>query len=187
MAEVMPVEPVIRFCAVISREPEIRELAIERLTENWGRIFLRSEPLPFEAGGYYAEKMGADLRKVLVGFERPVDSADLADWKTWSNDLENEFRVGDSRYDRPLNLDPGYVTQAKLVLATTKDRDHRIYLRNGIFAEITLTYTAKRWIHHRWSYPDYRTESVASFALGCRDRLRDWLQASQDERRIKRP
>lgn len=187
MAEVMPVEPVIRFCAVISSEPEIRQRAIERLAEQWGEIFLRSEPLPFEAGGYYAQTMGANLYKVLVGFEQPIDGATLADWKTWSNRVENDFQDEASDRVRPLNLDPGYVTQAKLVLATTKDRDHRIYLRDGIFAEITLTYTAKRWIHHRWSYPDYRTESVAAFALGCRNRLRDWLQASQDARRTKRP
>jgi hypothetical protein len=41
---------------------------------------------------------------------------------------------------RPLNLDPGYLTEAKLVLATTKDRNHRLYLDRGIFAEVTLCY-----------------------------------------------
>ena len=182
MAEVMPVEPVIRFCAVISADVELRERAIEKLAESWGVIFRRSDPLPFEAGGYYAESMGSDLKKVLVGFEDPVDGATLADWKTWSNEVEREFQKVSSACSRPLNLDPGYVTQAKLVLATTKDRDHRIYLRNGIFAEITLNYTAKQWVHHRWSYPDYRTDEVAAFALACRNRLRDWLQASGERR-----
>ena len=85
--------------------------------------------------------------------------------------MEREFQTVSSTCSRPLNLDPGYITQAKLVLATTKDRDHRIYLRDGIFAEITLNYTAKRWVHHRWSYPDYRTGEVAEFALACRNRL----------------
>ena len=113
----------------------------------------------------------------LIAFSRPIDGAELADWKQLTNVVEAEFGGDDFPTTRPLNLDPGYITQAKLVLATTKDRDHRIYLRDGIFGEITLTYTAKKWIHHRWTYPDYRTEKVAEFAMQCRDHLRASLQS----------
>jgi hypothetical protein len=74
------------------------------------------------------------------------------------------------------------MTQAKLVLATTKDRDHRIYLRDGMFAEVTLTYVGRQWQHHRWSYPSYRTEEVAAFATECRKRLRQHLRATQQFR-----
>ncbi|MEO1525631.1 MAG: DUF4416 family protein [Planctomycetota bacterium] len=179
----MSVEPVIRFCAVISADAELREAAIERLTKAWGEVFLQSEPLPFEAGGYYAETMGPELKKTLIAFHEPVDGASLADWKLWTNNVEREFHGTRAGLLRPVNLDPGYVTQAKLVLATTKDRDHRLYLRDGIFAEITLNYTAKRWVHHRWSYPDYRTEAVAEFAMRCRNRLRESLQATDGMRR----
>ena len=85
---------------------------------------------------------------------------------------------------RPVNLDAGYLSQAKLVLATIKDRDHRIYLREGIFAEVTLNYVGKRWIHHRWSYPSYRTDEVAGFAMQCRSRLRDYLISTGQIRRV---
>lgn len=176
MAEVVYVEPVIRFCAVISCHAELRQKAIERLATRWGDIVHHSEPLPFEAGGYYAASMGRDLQKELVGFHNPADAAELADWKIWTNTLEADFGGPDFPTKRPLNLDPGYITQAKLVLATTKDRDHRVYLRDGMFGEITLTYTAKKWIHHRWTYPDYRTEPVAEFATRCRNHLRACLQ-----------
>lgn len=181
MAEVLYVEPVIRFCAVISAAADVRRRAIDRICEHWGEIVHHSPPLPFEAGGYYAESMGANLKKELLGFRSPTDPAGLADWKTWTNVLESEFaESGDGGSEapqkRPLNLDPGYITQAKLVLATTKDRDHRVYLRDGMFGEITLTYTAKKWIHHRWTYPDYRTEAVAAFAAQCRSHLREALQ-----------
>ena len=178
LAEVLPVEPVIRFCAVISAHEELRSLAIENLRDRWGETVETELGLPFEAGGYYSESMGVNLTKDLVAFRDPVDSAELADWKLWTNRLEDEL-VDKDRFDRsrPLNLDPGYITQAKLVLATTKDRDHRIYLREGIFGEITLTYTAKKWIYHRWTYPDYRTDSVARFAMRCRDHLRQCIQA----------
>ena len=121
--------------------------------------------------------MGPELKKVLVGFSEPVDPAELADWKNQSNRWEQAYAETSSHPDeRPLNLDPGYLSQAKFVLATTKDRDHRLYLRDGMFAEITLTYVGKVWNHHRWTYPSYRSEEVAEFANRCRERLREHLQ-----------
>jgi len=177
VAEVLSVEPVVRFCAVISNDAQVRQRAIETLSRRWGEVKVRSGVLPFLAGGYYAASMGEDLQKELVAFGDPLDPTELAAWKRWTNQLEAET-AGERWPDyRPLNLDPGYITQAKLVLATTKDRDHRIYLRDGMFAEITLTYTAKRWVHHRWTYPDYRGEAATRFATSCRNLLRDHLQS----------
>ncbi|MDZ4819425.1 MAG: DUF4416 family protein [Planctomycetota bacterium] len=72
---------------------------------------------------------------------------------------------------RPLNLDPGYITAAKLVLASTKDHTHRIYLSQGIFAEITLFYRHKRWEHHEWTFPDYRREDYQAFFTSARKYL----------------
>lgn len=175
MAEVLYVEPVIRICAVISSDAEIRRQAIDRLENQWGQIVHHSAPLPFNAGGFYAKTMGQTLLKELIGFRVPVDSSQLANWKIWTNEVESEVGGEEFPAIRPLNLDPGYITQGKLVLATTKDRDHRIYLRDGVFAEITLTYTAKKWVHHRWSYPDYRTDKVSEFAMNCRGHLRECL------------
>lgn len=189
MAEVLYVEPVVRFCAVISSCVDLREMAINELALRWGPATLAAKGLPFHAGGFYSESMGTGLIKDLVVFGDPIDPAGMPDWKLETNQLEQELVAHLAAQsdalskpipfdaDRPLNLDPGYVTQAKLVLATTKDRDHRLYLRDGIFAEVTLTYTAKRWIHHRWTYPDYRTETVANFSTGCRNHLREYLLA----------
>ncbi len=180
MAAIRTVEPVVRFCAVISRHPELRDHAIERIESAWGAVVIRSTELEFAAGGFYAATMGADLRKTLVALDGFVDPAELANWKSqtnrWENELAQHARCPESR---PLNLDPGYLTQAKLVLATTKDRDHRIYLRDGMFAEVTLTYVGKQWQAHRWTYPSYRTAEVARFATACRNRLRDHLQATR--------
>jgi hypothetical protein len=121
--------------------------------------------------------MGVNLDKTLIAIDGFADPAGLADWKTQSNQWEAEYAAQSNHPEpRPLNMDPGYLTQAKLVLATIKDRDHRLYLREGIFAEVTLNYMGGKWVHHRWSYPDYRTEAVATFAMQCRKRLRAHLQ-----------
>lgn len=178
MAEVLQAEPVVRFCAVISHTESLRKQAIEQIEHQWGEVVCKTDPLPFEAGGYYTPSMGADLRKELVAFGHPLDGGTLADWKRWTNEHEVELSAGMDHVERPINLDPGYITQAKLVLATTKDRDHRVYLRDGIYGEITLTYTAKRWIGHRWTYPDYQTKAVFDFATECRNYLRRHLQST---------
>lgn len=150
---------------------------METLSKRWGGVVLQSPPIEFEAGGYYTPTMGPNLEKTLLAIEGFEDPARLADWKHESNRWEREYAQHASHAEpRPLNLDPGYMTQAKLVLATTKDRDHRVYLRDGMFAEVTLTYVGKQWRHHRWSYPSYRTDTVAEFASGCRQRLRNHLR-----------
>ena len=184
MASIRFVEPVVRFCGVISRYPEARQWGIERLQKAWGSVQVTSPDLLFEAGGYYAHSMGEGLVKTLVAFDGFADPAGLADWKHTTNQWEKEYaELSSHDAVRPLNLDPGYTTQAKLVLATTKDRDHRIYLRDGMFAEVTLTYTGKKWTHHRWSYPTYRSDEVAEFAGACRKRLRSHLRETRQFRK----
>ena len=72
---------------------------------------------------------------------------------------------------RPLNLDPGYLTLGKLVLASTKDFAHRIYLQRGIYAEVTLIYRHHRWQHHEFTFADYRRVDYQQFFSQCRE----WL------------
>ncbi|MGV3483686.1 MAG: DUF4416 family protein [Planctomycetaceae bacterium] len=179
MSKVRGIEPVIRFVAVITSDDEVRAWAYRRIAERWGETVESCAAMPFEAGGYYTAAMGESLSKTLIAVGSPVDPSGLADWKTETNRWEVEAAAELHKpQPRPLNLDPGYITQAKLVLATVKDRDHRIYLRDGIFGEVTLTYVGKQWVHHRWTYPDYRTTEVSDFAMRCRDRLRKHLLAT---------
>ena len=176
MSKVRAVEPVIRMVAVITSDEEVRAWAYRRIEDRWGAIVESTPAMPFQAGGYYTAAMGDSLLKTLVALADPVDPVGLADWKTETNHWEAEAATALHKAQaRPLNLDPGYITQAKLVLATVKDRDHRIYLKDGIFGEVTLTYVGKQWTFHRWTYPDYRTAEVADFALQCRARLRKHL------------
>ena len=73
---------------------------------------------------------------------------------------------------RPLNLDPGYLTAAKLVLASTKDHSHRLYLAEGIYAEVTLYYRDGRWQPREWTFPDYRRADYQEFFNAARRLLR---------------
>lgn len=189
MGHIRRVESVIPFCAIISRHVPAFDWARQQLSALWGPLAEASAPMPFEASGYYASEMGTELRKILVAAATPRDPGELAAWKTATNQLEAEYArlpkdVGSEHgQQRPLNLDPGYVSQSKLVLATVKDRDHRIYVGDGIFAEVTLRYLRSGWTDNPWTYPDYRTAPVKAFALQCRARLRQHLAAHDGWRR----
>jgi hypothetical protein len=144
-----------------------------------------SEQFDFNQTDYYEPTMGRGLKKVFWAFERPFDPAELADVKLLTNRWEEDFAQAAQRNElfvddtattitdvRPLNLDPGYITPAKLVLASTKDFAHRIYLRDGIFAEVTLFYRHGRWEHHEWTFPDYRRGDYHEFFTRVREHLR---------------
>ena len=97
-----------------------------------GRSYWSSDPFDFTETDYYTATMGEGLKKQFLAFERLIDSSELASIKRETNDWEAEYAaLGRHAEPRPLNLDPGYLTPAKLVLASTKDHAHRIYLRDG--------------------------------------------------------
>jgi hypothetical protein len=173
MGDIRPHSRVLLIAAAFSRHEEALDWGREQLVSDWGPIALESERFAFTETDFYEAEMGGGLLKTFFAFERLIDPADLVEIKLRTGELEDECReLGRWPEARPLNLDPGYLTEAKLVLATTKDRDHRLYLRRGIFAEVTLHYHAGKWQPRDWTYPDYRRGDFHAFFLCCRDFLR---------------
>ena len=172
MGQIHDPTPALLIVAAISRHAAAREWARERCAEHHGPLALISEAFDFTETDYYAATMGAGLNKQFFAFERLVDPAALAGIKCDTNGWEAEYAaLARHEEPRPLNLDPGYITPAKLVLASTKDHAHRIYLRDGIYAEVTLAYRHRRWQPLEWTYPDYRREDYQRFFTQCRERL----------------
>lgn len=172
MGDIHPPAPVLFILAVSSRHGAALDWARERCAEQHGHVVWSSEPFDFTETDYYTATMGAGLKKQFLAFERLIDSADLASIKRETNDCEAEYAASGRHPEaRPLNLDPGYLTPAKLVLASTKDHAHRIYLRDGIFAEVTLVFRHRKWQPLEWTYPDYRRDDYQGFFTQCRE----WL------------
>jgi hypothetical protein len=164
---------VLAILAAFSRHEAALAWARERVVAEWGPIALESEAFAFEETSYYEQQMGAGLRKVFFALERLIDPAELVERKLAANRWEEEYRaVSDAQESRPLNIDPGYLTEAKLVLATTKDRDHRLYLDRGIYAEVTLHFHRGEWRPRDWTYPDYRRSEYHRFFSQCREYYR---------------
>jgi hypothetical protein len=172
MGQIQPPSNGVLLLAASSRYSEALDWARQRAEQFHGSIALRSAPFDFIETDYYTATMGSELKKQFLAFERPIDPAALAGIKRQTNDWEAEYAaLGLHPESRPLNLDPGYITAAKLVLASTKDHAHRIYLRDGIYAEVTLSYRHRRWQPMEWTYPDYRREDYQQFFTKCRERV----------------
>ncbi len=175
MGEIKPHRAVLLVAAVSSQFDESFDWTRSEMEKVWGKLLFASEKFEFTETSYYARTMGENLKKQFLTFETKIDPGELANIKLATNDMESAFKSqNDTDVDRPLNIDPGYLTEAKLILATTKDRDHRIYLQRGIYAEVTLTFRQKSgWESARWTYPDYQREDFQAFFTRCRGWLRD--------------
>ncbi len=150
-------------------DPAPAEEAWSRLSAVWGPEGFRSPEIPFTWSPYYDGEMGAPILRSLRCFREPVDPAGLAEAKILTNEVETALaREGRRR----VNLDPGLLFPSRLILATTKDRAHRIPLRDGIFAELTLLYEKGGWKPLPWTYPDYRTPEYAEALTRMREILR---------------
>ena len=172
MGDIHPPAPVLFLIAVSSRYDAALEWSRDECAQVYGPVLFASEPFDFTETDYYTATMGAGIKKQFLAFERLIDSGELAVIKRATNGSEAEYAaLARHPEPRPLNLDPGYITPAKLVLASTKDHAHRIYLRDGIFAEVTLVFRHRKWQPLEWTYPDYRRDDYQQFFTQCRE----WL------------
>ena len=138
--------------------------SINKLTELWGRPEIISEPVPFDKTNYYDE-ISPNLSRVFVCFSDLYNAGDLVSWKKATIEIEAQSR----QPIRAVNIDPGYIDGARLVLASTKDHAHRIYLHDGIFAEVTLRYRFKKWQAFDYTFPDFRSGVYDKFLSTVRE------------------
>jgi hypothetical protein len=140
---------------MIAGESSLFKKAAQHLEKLYGPADFTSDIVPFDQTSYYEKEMGRNLKRQFISFSRLIVPDKLILIKRQTNELE--FRLGHNRKNRVINLDPGYLEYGKLVLATTKDHQHRLYLGKGIFGEVTLRYTNGSFAPWEWTYPDYAT------------------------------
>ncbi|MHC4985353.1 MAG: DUF4416 family protein [Planctomycetota bacterium] len=176
MAQPRPPQPVKLICGLIATDRDDLDAARAPLIDAFGPVDLASEVWPFDLTDYYADQMGSPLVRQFVAFEPLVTGEVLADAKLRTNAIEADFAARASGGPaRPINLDVGYVTPAKLVLASMKNFAHRIYLSGGIYAEITLQFRDGAWRALEWTFPDYASGRYDAFLSAVRNRLNQTL------------
>ncbi|HMK43495.1 MAG TPA: DUF4416 family protein [Dissulfurispiraceae bacterium] len=162
----MPKQPcsALLFVSTLFLDWGIFRDACHHLEGSFGEVIMESPTYAWEYSKHYAPEMGEGLLRRYVFFGRLIDQGEIAAIKLKTNALEQRYSV-DGR--RRINLDPGYLTMAKVVLASTKDYSHRIYLGEGIFAEITMMQQKGRLAGALNCYRDYQDEqTLRVFSLG---------------------
>ena len=159
--------------ALVNHKPLLIGVA-KALMERFGEIEAASRWLPFDYTSYYAPEMGGSLwRRVLV-FQQLHPQENLAGIKLQTNAIEDDFRIGSQR---SVNIDPGLLLRERFILATGKNFSHRIYVGNGIYADLTLIYRQGGFQTLPWTYPDYADAPIRRFLTGVRKRYARQLKS----------
>lgn len=161
------------FYAILFNDESTLFKAKEKLILSHGDIDLESPVFRFDYTSYYEREMGKEIKRIFYCFKNLIKPDELADIKIRSNEAELSF--SDENRQRTINLDPGYMTLAKIVLASAKDNIQRIYIKNGIYEEITLYYKNDTFNAFDWTFPDYR-ESYIPFFNSMRNRCKSQLK-----------
>lgn len=159
---------------LLARSQGFLQNGISYLEQTFGKVQLQSPVIPWNFSDYYQEELGPNLIRAWVAFSDLCPPDGLKEFKKKTIALEEQLK--DKEGKRPVNLDPGVLTLHNLVLATTKDYTHRIYLGDGIYAEVTLIYKQGRFQTLPWTYLDYRIPECLNFLTACRNELISALQ-----------
>ena len=155
MSKPIPAEPVKLIFSVFAASIEQLDEAVTRLTACYGLPDFISDVVLFDYTSYYCREMGENLVRRFLSMEKLIRPESLPDIKLATNDMEKGFT---QEGKRRVNIDPGYISKGHLILATGKSYAHRPYLRDGIYADLTLYYQDKKFCPLPWTYPDYADE-----------------------------
>jgi hypothetical protein len=176
MLKFQKVLPVKFICGFIYSSEDNYRISLKRLCAKYGPLDFESPKISFDFTEYYAKEMGQGLTRVFISFKRLRDPGDFIEIKRFCVALENKLAKNSKR---SVNVDPGYLNEAKLVLTTTKDFYHRIYLGKGVFAEVTMAYSAKEktFTDFPTTFPDYRTKGYKDILIHIRDLYRAQIKS----------
>jgi hypothetical protein len=161
-------EPVKIFIRIMYEDKELLERALVRLDGLYGPRDISFGPLPFLFTDYYEKEMGKGLLKSYFCYKKLIARESLPAIKLQTNALEQEYT---ENANRRINIDPGYLSRDKLVLASTKDFFHRIYLSEGIFGEVTLHFRREVFRYFSWTYADYKDPGLHEMLRQARESL----------------
>lgn len=162
-------DTVLLFIGALYREEKYFTAAKERLTGLFGDIALETPSIEWDFSGYYKKELGSPIMRRFLFFRDMICPDTLSDIKLLTNDLEQKLSVEGRRN---INLDPGYLTPHNVVLASTKNYSHRIYIGKGIFAEVTLVFRDGRYQPHLFTYQDFASKECIGLFGRAREMLR---------------
>jgi len=180
MWQIKKPEPVKLIVGILAADEDCLKTAIDTLSAEFGRLDLVSDVWPFTQTNYYNKETGEHILRQFVSIEPLVDPGKLAQSKHRTNKLERKLAKSlNVDLVRPVNLDPGLIEPSKLILATTKNYSHRIYIGKKMYAEVTLIFDKAQWRPFDYTYPDYRQQCYFDFFTKVRTKLLEQLKSKR--------
>jgi hypothetical protein len=164
------------FVGLLTAKEEFFTKVKEALEKVWGKVEEESSIFPFLHTHYYDEELGFPILRKFFVFKGLFELEQLYKVKLLTNSLEKDFSVGGRRC---VNIDPGYICLSKIVLFTHKDWVHRIYIKDGVYAESTLYFKEGSFHPFEWTYPDYRSKDYIHFFNKVRSNYKKELRAQK--------
>jgi len=161
-------EPII-FIGTLFSDKTIFDRVLPLLQDKFGTILFQSNIQSWEYSDHYNKELGSQIYRNFIFFDEIIDPSTLADIKLLTNSIEAVYSQNGKRR---INLDPGYITLAKVVLASTKNYSHRIYLGKGIYAELALLYKNNQFIAMPYTYNDYKDQTTLTMFMKIRNLLK---------------
>lgn len=152
------------------------------LCGRFGETLFESGISRWNYSSHYDKELGFPVLRSFLFFEKLIPPDSIADIKLSTIALEAELSASGRRN---INLDPGYLSPAKVVLASTKDYSHRIFLGKGIYGEATLIHREGSFVPHINTYRDYADESSIKLFGEARRRLSGLLSRKDFDECLK--
>jgi hypothetical protein len=168
MAEARDFLPAKLICGLIASSETYLAAAEDELVSLFGPVDLKSQVFPFDYTDYYAKEMGPGLNRRFLSFRELQDPSRLPQVKLETNRLEEKLKQKFQSPSRVVNIDPGILTPAALIMATAKNFSHRIPLASGIYAHLEILFRRNSIQTLDWTYPDFRRETYYPFLLEVR-------------------
>ncbi|MBN1522452.1 MAG: DUF4416 family protein [Candidatus Aureabacteria bacterium] len=160
-------------CGILLAEGYSQDELTRSIEEAFGPIDDMSPYRIFDGYSlYYEKEMGRNIQRFFITFQKLFDAQLLADYKLMSNNLENQLFGSPDKITRAVNIDPGYIDLAKLIVASTKDASYRVYLKEGIYAQPMLQFIKGRFVPFEWTYPDYKNDIFIRFFESAREKYK---------------
>jgi Domain of unknown function (DUF4416) len=175
----IPSEPApVKFFVALLRglTPPARQL--EMLEVFWGPIDYQSQSYSFDQTNYYQKEMGNDLQRQLISFTELRSPEELAAAKVKCNEMEQALS---SSGKRAVNLDIGYLDHNKIVLASVKGLGQKIYLSQGIYADLVARYGQGRYQPFEWTFPDFKEGRYDTDLAQIRQRYLEQLKQARQQ------
>ena len=168
MAEPQQPDKAKLIIGILYLDEQLLARTLYSLVQHFGPIEINGPTIQFTFTNYYEEEIGKNLKKIFVAFAQSINRDVLPSIKKFTNDLEKKFSFDNKRR---INIDPGYLTEHQVVLASAKEHPYRIYLSDGIYAQLILVYTKTGWVFVEKTFADYQNEEVLEFLLQVRKTL----------------